>query len=224
MNRAHLLLLFSLTLLISFGGGVKASAQSTPAHRAALLVHYGEGRIETHCVRFAEDAITGEELLRRTQLTTRLEYGSLGTSVCMIGTQGCTYPAETCFCKCQTLGADCVFWNYLRQTSEGWRALPTGAATRNIVDGAVFGWSWNAGDGENVSVVLPTVDIEVVCASTAAAPTAPPATAAAPTAPPATAAALPPTSPPPTSIAVFVGIAVMMAGLIAWLRRQQKIS
>jgi hypothetical protein len=163
MNRTHLLLFCACLLLVAFSGGGSAVAQNTPAHRAALLVRYGDGRIETHCVRFAEDAITGEQLLRRTGMATRMEYGSIGIAVCMIGDQGCRYPAEACFCKCQGLGDDCVFWNYLRQTPDGWRAMPSGAGTPAVVDGSAFAWSWNAGDGERISVALPGVDVDAVC-------------------------------------------------------------
>jgi hypothetical protein len=198
MNRAQLL--FFCVLVAAIGAGGHASAQTTPAHRAALLVHYGEGRVETYCARFSESAISGEQLLRRVGLTTRMEATSMGYAVCMIGSQGCRHPAEACFCRCQSLGADCTFWNYLQQRDGAWRTVPAGVSAPIIVDGSIFAWSWSAGDGENVSVRLPLVDLDAVCMTPAAAPTQPP-TVAAPTAAPsivptAAAPATAPTQPP----------------------------
>ena len=203
MNRTQLAFLCLFALLVS--SSVRVLAQTTPAHRAVLVVQYGDGTTEAHCVRFSEDALTGEQLLRRAHLPLRIEYGSLGTAVCKIGPQGCNTPAESCFCQCQTLGADCHFWNYLQQTDTGWRLLPTGAATRNIIDNTVFGWSWSTGDGERTAPSLNQINIDAVCAGTPPTPITPteppPAVepAATTTQPPSTSTASPTTASPTTA-------------------------
>lgn len=188
-HRRALLLCMLMTLVIGMHSraGRPASAQSE--RRAGLIVQFGDGSTTQRCVRFSEDALTGEELMRRARMPAIFEYSSLGPAVCKIGNEGCDYPAEGCFCQCQTLGASCTFWNYLQKTDSGWRPLPTGAGARIVQDGMVVAWSWAVGDGESVSTTLPDVSIDQICSAPAAAApavTAQPATTLAPsaTAPP----------------------------------------
>lgn len=165
--RALLLcMLMIMTVGLHGRDGRRAIAQST--RRAGLIVQFGDRSITQRCVRFSEEALTGEELMRRARMPAIFEYGSLGPAVCKIGNDGCNYPGEGCFCQCQTLGASCTFWNYLHKTDSGWRALPTGAGARIIGDGMVVAWSWAVGDGESVSTVLPDVSIDQICSAAAA--------------------------------------------------------
>jgi hypothetical protein len=190
-------MLMIMTIGLHGRAGRPASAQS--ARRAGLIVQFGDGSITQRCVRFGEDALTGEELMRRARMPAIFEYSSLGPAVCKIGNDGCNYPGEGCFCQCQTLGASCTFWNYLHKTESGWRALPTGAGARIIGDGEIVAWSWAVGDGESVSAILPDVSIDQICSAVEAEPATTntqPTVAAAPSA--TTALASAPTAAPPT--------------------------
>lgn len=86
--------------------------------------------------------------------------------MCSIGGQGCAYPSQPCFCKCQ--GASCAYWNYLHLIDGAWRYSPIGAAGYTITDGAVDAWAW--GD----KVTPPVYTIDQMCAASAGQPTSQP--------------------------------------------------
>ena len=78
------------------------AAADDGVHHAALAIRYEDGSTQTSCVAFSEDSITGEELMQRAGLTLIADYSSsIGNAVCSINGQGCAYPAEDCFCRCQ---------------------------------------------------------------------------------------------------------------------------
>ena len=139
-------------------------------NRAALVVSYGDGRVDTKCVAFSEAEITGEELLKRTGLTTIMDYSfSLGAAVCSIGGQGCAYPKEDCFCKCQ--GASCQFWAYHLWNGAAWDFSPVGASSQQVKNGALVGWVWGKGSLGAGGVPPPAVTFDQICTSPTATPT-----------------------------------------------------
>lgn len=142
---------------------VPVAAQEPAPHRAGLVVVYGDGTVVTRCVGFAEDSISGVDLIRRSGLPVVLDaYGGLGYGVCAIGGVGCA-AGQDCFCQCR--GNPCAYWIYSHRQADGaWVASGLGASAWQLHDGDVDGWVW--GDG---TVSPPPVSFEEACASPLAA-------------------------------------------------------
>jgi hypothetical protein len=116
-------------------------AQAT--HRAGLVIVFDGERVETLCIEFAEDEISGAELLRRSGLPVVVTgFGGLGTGVCRIDDVGCSDPTD-CFCQCR--GAECSYWAYYALEDGGWEYLPIGPSQRRLRDGDVDAWVWGSG-------------------------------------------------------------------------------
>ncbi|UCC64609.1 MAG: hypothetical protein JSV36_06055 [Anaerolineae bacterium] len=149
MFRYVMLVVLAVLILVSVPG----QAQS-PNH-AGLVIHLADGRVETACIEFVEDEITGVDLLNRSGLPVTFDYGSgLGAKVCKIGQTGCDYSAENCWCRCQ--GVPCIYWNYWQLRDGQWFYSPLGAGDRRLGDGDVDGWVW--GDGQQPPPPLLSVD------------------------------------------------------------------
>lgn len=158
------------------------------AHRAGVVVRFGDGRLVTRCVSFSEETITGYDLLRRAGLPVAAQISGLGAAVCGIGDEGCAYPAQGCFCQCEDPARRCAYWIYGQWSGGAWRYSGLGALARQVTDGQIDGWVWDVGASDSAPVRLPPVSVEQICApgatATAApsrAPASPPATTAAPT-------------------------------------------
>ena len=157
-NKVLLIALIALTL-------IAATGQAQEPHRAGLVVRFPDGRVETVCVEFSEDKITGGDLLNRSGLTVLFDFSTgLGAKVCKIGETGCDYPREDCWCQCQ--GSPCNYWNYWQLRNGNWVYSPLGASIRHLVDGEVDGWVW--GDGQTPPPLLSLDDICQVQVETSA--------------------------------------------------------
>jgi len=151
MYRYALLVVLAVPLLVSVPG----QAQS-PNH-AGLVIHFPDGRVETACIGFVEDEITGLDLLNRSGLPVTLDYSSgLGAKVCRIAGTGCDFPGENCWCQCQ--GSPCIYWNYWQLRDGQWVYSPLGASDRRLGDGDVDGWVW--GDGQEPP---PLLSVDEIC-------------------------------------------------------------
>ena len=135
MKRTALLVLLLLAGLTS---AVYAQAQN----RAALVVRYEDGRVETMCVAFAEEQVSGYDLLDRAGLAVEARVVGMGATVCRLGDQGC--PVSDCFCHCPG-GSDCLYWSYWTQEEGVWQYASIGPSLRQVSDGVVEGWSWGPG-------------------------------------------------------------------------------
>jgi len=177
-----------ILLLISVGAALLPAlgAAQEGANRAGLVVRFGDGRVAQSCVRFAEESLSGDELLARAGLPVIVQPSGIGAAVCKIGGEGCDYPAQDCFCKCT--GAECAYWALSRLEAGAWRYSNQGASNVQVRNGDVQGWAWGAG-GAQSGAAPPVRSFVQLCD---VAPTAQPATAA----PPATQR---PTRPPPTA-------------------------
>ena len=117
---------------------LSALALPWQANRAGLVVQSGEGQVITACVRFAEDTLTGYDLLVHSGLQVNsLTDPGLGTAVCGIENTGC--PVDDCFCAMP------AYWSYWEPGPTGWAYAVTGSAQTEVVNGSLNGWSW--GDG-----------------------------------------------------------------------------
>lgn len=203
--RKHFpLLILSLFILLVHLPQTLAQGEN----RVALVVDYGDGLVQTSCIDFTEESLTGYEVLQRSNLPLTVGVDGAGTSICAIGDVGC--PASDCFCQC-TGGADCVFWSYWHGTADSWQFSSLGANNYVVHDGDVEGWRWGNGSTQtadpppfyafdDVCTVPPTpTPIPVVLQPTSAAtavsntqPSNPTATM--------TQTAVPTTTPTPTSL------------------------
>ena len=132
-----------VVLLIGAIVGVGATSGQEPNH-ASLVVVYPDGRVETMCVEFDEETISGAELLRRSGLSVVFSgSGGLGEGVCRINDTGCSDPGN-CFCQCS--GGDCAYWSYFALNDDReWQFQQIGASQRTLRDGDVDAWIWGSG-------------------------------------------------------------------------------
>ena len=201
-------------------------ARAQDDQQAGLIVVHGDGTLTQQCVAFAEESISGYELLKRAGVAMRVEAGSIGATVCSIDGEGCAFPQESCFCRCE--GGPCTYWSYWRLADDGWQYQNLGAGNTKVRNGDVEAWHWAEGTPKDAKKP-PPVTFDALCA--APTPTAPSlSNAAAATPLPASA----PTSSAPTSFApgqpmtilglVLIGLVVMPAAVLAVLvliRKQQ---
>jgi hypothetical protein len=162
--------IIALALVVVATAGAQAGEQ-----RAGLVVQYGDGHVETACVRFTEPELTGVDLLERSGLPVITQSGGGGAAVCKIGPDGCDYPAENCFCKRD--GARSIYWAFYELQGGAWAYSNLGAASTLVRDGTVHGWAWGLGDSGS-GAVPPVLGIDAVCG--AAASTVAPAPTASP--------------------------------------------
>ena len=183
-------LLFLLATL-----GLPGATSADEPNQAGLIVEFGDGRVETRCISFGEEEITGADLLLTySGFDMVIDASSgMGITVCQLESEGCAYPSEPCFCQCMGGGA-CAYWNYFYREpgSSEWTYSALGAVLRKVRHGSVEAWVW--GDG----TTPPTFDgtFDSICGAPTADPTAmePTASPEPPTATPAAA----PTEPPST--------------------------
>ena len=144
VRRALSIALWGLVIL-AVGSLVAADETAgQEAHRAALIVDFGgEGNVETSCVSFSEDEISGADLLRRSGMAVVFSgFGGLGSGVCQIEGEGCSDPGN-CFCQCT--GANCRYWSYWVLEDGAWRYQQVGASGRDVAHGEVHAWIWGNG-------------------------------------------------------------------------------
>lgn len=170
----------ALCLNLAAAVAISRPASAQAQNRAGLVVAYANGAIETRCVTFSEASITGYEMMRRSGLAFSAQVSGLGAAMCKIGDQGCSYPAQSCFCKCENPASGCGYWIYGQWSGSSWRYAGVGAVARTITDGQIDGWVWDVVNAEAAAVRLPPVTLGQICAPQAA-PTGPPPTVSAPT-------------------------------------------
>lgn len=138
-----------LLLLISLTSVIYAQEQN----RAALVVRYEDGRVETMCVAFPEEQLTGYDLLNRAGLDVEAKIVGMGATVCRLNDQGC--PQSDCFCHCPG-GSDCLYWSYWMQEEGEWHYASIGPSLRQVSDGMIDGWSWGPG---SLTEAIPPPDL-----------------------------------------------------------------
>jgi len=129
-------LLFSL-FMFGFAGLPHASFQIT--NRAGLVILFEDDRIETYCISFNEESISGYELLELSELELELEHSSMGVAVCKIEDTGCP-PSECLICEKPK------YWAYWHLIDNKWSYSTKGASDYDVSDGDVDGWAWGTGE------------------------------------------------------------------------------
>ena len=137
------LFVWSLFLTLIIGGFPGLS--TTPAqtiNRAGLAVQFSDNKIDTYCISFTDDNITGEDLLDQYSVEmnvpiVKMFYPINGAAICKIEDVGC--PSDDCFCDSPPNN-----WSYWLIQDEVWVYSSVGASNRNLLDGDVDGWHWGA--------------------------------------------------------------------------------
>ncbi len=239
--RRIVVLVSAILALLSWG---TLAVMADGPNYAGVVVQYGDGRVETACVGFDEDTISGAELLARSGLDVIMDMSG-GAKVCAIGGEGCQYPTESCFCQCEGNGP-CVYWSYWHLDPENgtWQYSNLGAGAYQVSHGDVDGWRWGAGTPGNAQEP-PALTFADVCAEVLPTPTATPGMRIIPSVTPEPMSprapvvrqtptpALPPTPPPTTTpaepladtsspwrlLAFGLFVAMLVGGIIASRRR-----
>lgn len=137
--------------------------------RAGLVVRHGDGRLETACVSFEGDTISGEDLLAGSGFDLRLDAANaLGSLICSIDGEGCAFPEESCLCQCDQPGS-CGYWAYFvwDKPLVSWTYAAQGARARLLRDGDLDAWVWLTSSGPDaVNAALPQdIAFSEVCPS-----------------------------------------------------------
>jgi hypothetical protein len=174
-------------------------------HHAALVIQHASGSVITRCVAFAEDQITGLQLVERSGVQYEAQnFGSIGTAMCQLDREPSTVPPG-CF-------GSGPYWQYFHHRGSAWQSSAFGASSSVLRDGDMDGWHFAVGANQ--------VPGNVAFSSVCAAPAPPTATATQvahapnpatplPTATPAPSTSLeavaPPDSPPPSAVMTSTG-------------------
>lgn len=191
-------LLWGLLLALACGFGVNQTAARPLTYQAGLVVQFDNDQVQTYCVNFDSETISGLQLLQSIsslQVIYDATSTGMGAGVCKINQKGCTFPIEDCFCQCQ--GLTCTYWSYWHLKPDNtWDYSQLGASSFILANGAVDGWRW--GDGTVSSAQPPPVfTLNEICQP---APTATPTPTPLPTSTP-TATPSPTVTPAPTATA-----------------------
>jgi len=153
-------------------------------HHAALVIQHASGSVITRCVAFAEDQITGLQLVERSGVQYDVQsFGSIGSATCQLDREPVTVPPG-CF-------GSGPYWQYFHGRGAGWQTSALGASSSGLHDGDMDGWRYAVGANQAPRVVA--------FASVCGAPAPPPAARATPVAPgPNQATPLPVATPAPT--------------------------
>lgn len=161
---------FCALIVVSLAMGILPSgATADETNRAGLVILFGDGRVESRCVAFEQEEITGAELLAHSGLDTIIDASrGMGITVCSIEGVGCVYPVEPCFCQCMG-GGECAYWNYFyRDPGETeWIYSALGAVLRKVRPGSIEAWVW--GDGKAPPPA--ELDLDDVCTPPSPTPT-----------------------------------------------------
>lgn len=145
---------FVVAVLAAFAASFVANADG----EAGLVVDHGDGRVDTYCVAFEGDDISGEALLARAGI----DVNDMGGLVCAIGGTGCG-TGDDCLCQCKSGGSDCVYWAFFTQRyGETWVYSALGYRAQKARDGDLHAWKW--GKGSSRSAPAPAaITFEQVC-------------------------------------------------------------
>ncbi|MCB0045321.1 MAG: hypothetical protein KDD92_07825 [Caldilineaceae bacterium] len=170
VQNTRVLLAAGALLLLAL---LAAPADGQESGRVGLVIRYDDGSAVTRCVEI-DNGATGLDVLVNSGLETSIEAQAIGSAVCGIDDEGCSYPQQNCFCGCES--SPCKYWSYWLWEDGEWRYSQLGASNRQAIPGSVEGWSWSVGtlnlNAENAPPVYTYAEIcepEQVATETAAA-------------------------------------------------------
>lgn len=154
--KRFLLLLTLLLLLPSVTHGQNEN-------HAGLIMQFSDGTIETYCIAFEEESISGLELVQRAGLDVIVQPSGNNAAVCKIEEDGCDFPAESCFCRFGG-GQRGEYWSFWQLQEDAWSYSPLGAGVVQVRDGDVNGWAWGAGS-EGRAAPPPAYTFDQICSA-----------------------------------------------------------
>lgn len=151
----------TLLLLLTIGLPQLSRAQPMQTNHAGLIIRHGDGRIITACVAFDEPNISGITLLDRAGINYLAQNTNGNAAICQLDGEGCSYPADDCFCHCK--GAECAYWAYQHLNGGRWNYATSGASSATVSPGHVEGWAWGTGTIQT-GAQPPVLTFEQICA------------------------------------------------------------
>ncbi len=163
MGRALFVIAIALLALSAGWPRFVQSWAQNPPNQAGLVIKHGDGSVTTQCVGFQEETISGYDLLIASGLDLNIAVDSVGTSICSLDGEGCTFPQDSCFCQCTS--QPCLYWSYWRQGGDGsWVYSQLGASYTEVSDGDVEGWVWGEGAiGSPSDSQPPAITFDDIC-------------------------------------------------------------
>ena len=164
-------------LALALAGG----AALAEGPEAGLVVDYGDGRVETHCVPLGDaESVSGDELLE----LAGLEINELSGLLCSVEGFGCEHEGtfDSCACECDWGSGDaCIYWALFSRgpDDDRWRYAATSMYGLRAADGGLHGWSWGEG-GPGWGEAPPPLTFADVCGAPAVSDAAPTPSAAEP--------------------------------------------
>jgi hypothetical protein len=108
----------------------------------------------TRCVAFAEDQITGMQLIQRSGVEYQAQtFGAMGSAICQLDGEPGAVPSN-----CFGTGA---YWQYFHRQGAGWQPSALGASSSILHDGDMDGWDYAAGAAQPPA----NLTFATVCAS-----------------------------------------------------------
>lgn len=163
----HVALRCALLWALAILSALPARGDAQGARRAGVVVRTGKGEVKTACVEFAGPSIDGLTLLQLAGFDVNIQPSGNNATICSVDGEGCTFPRETCFCRCQ--GNPCIYWGYWRLLQGAWKISQLGAPVYQVKPGEVDGWAWGAAQPP------PVIGFDAICkaptATVAATPT-----------------------------------------------------
>lgn len=130
---------------------------------AGIVIQIGD-EIETHCVAFEGDSITGEEALRAAGHTFE-QFGGASRALCAIDDIGCfdAGSMSQCFCQCPG-GPNCTYWAFFVRPygEDRWTYSPIAFNDARLRDGDMHAYKWGEG-GPNSAPAPVDMTFEEVC-------------------------------------------------------------
>lgn len=162
--RVILVVAASTAVLLSGAGAFAISARIARAGssggEAGLVVQHGDGSVDTYCVGFSGDSITGDQLLAKVGIPV-VQFNGL---VCAVGTQeGCFQPHDFASCVCQSDPPASTYWAFFTaKHDQPWVYSSVGFLAARARDGEMQAWRWGKG-GANSAPPPPQLTFEQVC-------------------------------------------------------------
>lgn len=155
-----LVLIGLLLVLEGLPQAVQAQGDGEPI-QVGVVVLGADQTSQAFCLTLPVAGATGLDALEATGLELAVETGTMGSTVCRIGPDGCVPPGESCFCQCEPGSDGCVYWTYLHLGTEGrWQYSSVGAVAYVLSPGDVEGW-WFRDNATSDS--MPVVTFEDIC-------------------------------------------------------------
>ena len=138
-------------------------ARADGGGEAGIVIQHADGTVDTYCVAFQGDSISGAELLKRTKEAV-VQFGGL---VCAIGSQsrgeGCFQPSSVESCLCKSYPPDSTYWAFFtQQHGKSWVYSAAGFQQLAAKDGDLQAWKWGKGGPSSAPAPL-AITFEQVC-------------------------------------------------------------